>query len=537
MNLLRPVAVAVLLASLAAAAGAATFEMPNYAPADAKAVIEAANVAGLRQTLMESKFWDALQDTAAFQEWRASGRYAEMQERIDQFLANLGMSKDEALKTYLGGRAAVILLAPAEGKKPDGVLLLETPGTMAEKFIQAAGGQEVGAHRKIVIWEVAKGSRTDRLAYAGGVLAMTNARGDALERVLDVIASGGGSLGSEAAFKAAAGGLPAGWSVRAYAAKVPPRKGPGAVAVYPQEAGAVHIEWHLTGEDTLAGVGNPVVLTSPAALPDSTVAAVATALHPAELYTFLKAKAAEKGAADKVRQAEMFLLGLFPGQSIEAVLAGFGPEAGLGLVKSDGDGAPGLLGLVRLTATGGPVAKAFKDGLAAKAMILAALAQGRQDEGKPKFNLDVHEETYGDTRILTIKAPAALAIALGDWADDVALTVAVTDDWLMVGTTLASVKASLDAAVGKRASLVGALAKDGVRVPVAPATRWGVIEPARGSDIVFDVAEKVAGKERVEQARKLTNLAELLKLVKRIVWQRVDDAEAIHGSADVEATN
>jgi len=216
---------------------------------------------------------------------------------------------------------------------------------------------------------------------------------------------------------------------------------------------------------------------------------------------------------------------------MEGVLAAFGPEAAAAVLKGESGGAPGLLGMVKLTAGGGPVAKAFKDGLASKAMLLAALSQN--NEKGPKLN--VREEAYGQAQLLIVEAPEALEKLLGEWAKDIGLTVAVTDQWLIVGTTPAGVKATLDVAAGKGNSLAAGLAKDGEMVPTAKVTRWGVIAPASGADIVLSIAEKLAGKERVDQARKATNLAELLKLVKYFLWQRTDAADVVSGTADIQA--
>jgi len=62
-----------------------------------------------------------------------------------------------------------------------------------------------------------------------------------------------------------------------------------------------------------------------------------------------------------------------------------------------------------------------------------------------------------------------------------------------------------------------------------------VLRPAEGAAIVLDWAEKLLGRERVEQARRLTNLAELMNLVKHVLWQRTDEPEVVRGAADVQA--
>ncbi|MGB2755847.1 MAG: hypothetical protein WBE00_12185, partial [Phycisphaerae bacterium] len=206
-------------------------------------------------------------------------------------------------------------------------------------------------------------------------------------------------------------------------------------------------------------------------------------------------------------------------------------EAAIAITKSESDKAPALLGLVRLTASGRAVAQAFKDGLAAKAMILAAFTEKR--EGAPK--IDVQEEPYGGASILVIKAPGFLKNVLGDAADNIAISVAVTDTWLVAGTTTASVKKSLDAMAGGGESLAAEMQKAGDPVPSEPVTRWGVLRPAQGADVLLDWAERLAGRERIEQAKKMINLAEVMRLVERFTWQRTDETTVIRGRADVQA--
>jgi hypothetical protein len=70
----------VLLGS--ATAAFATAEMATFAPSDSKAFIETVDAAGLRQMLLESKFWGALEGTQALKDWRASEKYAAMEARI-----------------------------------------------------------------------------------------------------------------------------------------------------------------------------------------------------------------------------------------------------------------------------------------------------------------------------------------------------------------------------------------------------------------------------------------------------------------------
>ncbi|MCX5673807.1 MAG: hypothetical protein NTX87_02260 [Planctomycetota bacterium] len=536
--------VTAVLASAAAAqtAPANSIEMASLAPADAKALIETLDATGLRQDLLKSKFWAALGQTQAFQEWRAGEKYAQMRQRIDQFLRSIDMSEDQALKTYLGRRSAVVLLPSGDEKKPDGVLLLQVAGAapdeseaLARRFVEAVGAQEVKKHRDVAVWEVLKDGRIDRMAFTGGVLMITSAGSDALERVLDA-ALGGPSLGATEDFKRATEGLPPDWGARAYAAQCPPRKGPGAVALYPQGSGHVHFEWRLVGGEADLSLTRPAQLAGPGALPDTAVAAVSSVFYPDAIWEKIKAKAAEQGAAgdDKIRRAEMFMRGWFTGKTMPEITSAFGPEASLAVLKGEADGAPGLVGLLRISPTGMAVARAFKDGLAAKAMILAALRDPNQQDG-PRIN--VREETVGSTPMLVVEAPGLLDKVLGDWAKDIALTVAVTDQWLIIGTSASGVRASIRTATGAEAgaTLAASLAAEGEMIPTGPVTHWGVIRPAGSADIVLGFAEKLAGKERLDQARKLTNLAELLKLVKRLSWQRTDEAEVICGKADIQA--
>ena len=535
--------VAAVLASAAAAqtAPANSVEMASLAPADAKALIETLDAAGLRQNLLKSKFWAALGQTQAFQEWRAGEKYAQMRQRIDQFLRSIDMPEDKALKTYLGRRSAVVLLPSDDEKKPDGVLLLQVAGAapaeseaLARRFVESVGAKEVKKHRDVAIWEVQKDSSVDRMAFRGGVLMITSAGGDALERVLDA-ALGGPSLGATEDFKRATEGLPPDWGARAYAARCPPRKGPGAVALYPQGSGHVHLEWRLAGGEADLSLTRPAQLAGPGALPDTAVAAISSVFYPDAIWEKVKAKAAAQGAAgdDKIRRAEMFVRGWFTGKSMPEITSAFGPEASLAVLKGEADSAPGLVGLIRISPTGQAVARAFKDGLAAKAMILAALRDPNQQDG-PRLN--VREETVGSTPMLVVEAPGLLDKVLGNWAKDVALTVAVTDRWLIIGTSASGVRASIRTAsrLGDR-TLAASLAAEGEKTPTGPVTRWGVIRPAGSADVVLGFAEKLTGKERLERARKLTNLAELLKLVKRLSWQRTDEAEVICGKADIQA--
>jgi hypothetical protein len=522
-----------LLAALTACAAADGLEMAGLAPANAKMLVEMVDAAGLRQTLLESKFWAALEETEAFSRWRASGHYAEAQERIDLLLAELEMDRETALKTYLGGRSALVLL-PSGEKKPYGVFLTETTNDMAEKLAVAVGGQKVGRHQDVAIWEVVKDDRVDRMAWVGGVLLISGTRGDELEQVLDVVAGDGAPLGAQGEVRQATEGLPNGWRTRVYAPESGPHRCPGAVAMYLESDSRIHFEWRLVGGSEDISLTRPTVLTGPKSLPETAVAAVASSFYPAAIWDKVQAKVADQeDGPQKIQKAQMFVRGWFPGHSMESIVGGFGPEAAAALVKGDAGGAPGLVGLVRLKAGGVPVANAFKNGLAAKAMILGALSQNQQDPEK-RISLNVREETHGEVSLLVIEAPEVLEKVLGDWAGDIGLTVAVTNDWLILGTTPEGVKKTIDAAAGG-ANLAADLTRAGETMPAEPTTRWGVLRPASGADIVLAWAEKLAGKERIEKAKKAVNLAELMKLVKRILWQRTDEPELIRGTADIQA--
>ena len=101
-------------------------------------------------------------------------------------------------------------------------------------------------------------------------------------------------------------------------------------------------------------------------------------------------------------------------------------------------------------------------------------------------------------------------------------------------TAPAGVRATLDTAADGKGSLAASLTAAGEKVPTTPATRWGVVQPASGADILLSMIEKFAGKATVDQVRKLTNLAEVMKLVKRFLWTRVDETTAISGQADIQ---
>jgi hypothetical protein len=530
-------------AAAQAAEQADAVEMAALVPAEAQALIETLDAAGLRQTLLKSNFWAALQETEAFKEWRAGPKYAEMRQRVDELLENLAMTEDEALQAYLGRRIAVVLLPSGDKKKPDGVLLLEAGGptsadgeALAQRLLKAVGAEEAAAYREVAVWQVQKENRTDRMAFARGVLMITGSGGDALERVIDA-ALGGASLGDTDDFNRATEGLPPDWRIRAYAAEVPPRKGPGALAVCPRGAGHVHLEWRLVGGEADLSLTQPQRLAGPSVIPDTAVVAVSSVFYPDAIWEKVKAKAAEQGpqGEEKIQRAEMFLRGWFPGKSMSDITGAFGPEASLAILKGEPGGAPGLVGLVKISPAGKAVAQAFRDGLAAKAMILAALRDPNKQDG-PRIN--VREEEVAGGSMLVVEVPGVLEKFLGDWAKDVALAVSVTDNWVIVGTTVSGVRASIRTAAGGAeagATLAAAMAAEGAEVPTDPVTHWGTLRPASGADIVLEFAEKLAGKERVEQARKLVNLAELLKLVKRFTWQRTDEADVSRGMADLQA--
>ena len=534
MKTLRMTVMLLVLAGAALGVRAAeTPRMADLVPAQAGALVEIENAAGMRDMLLDSAFWAALQNTQAARQWHASEAYMRAQESIERLLGNLEMTREQALKTYLGGRSALVLL-PAPGEKPYGVFLTEATNEMAEKLIKAVGGIEIDRHKDIRVWEVTKDNHVDHMAFAGGVLMITRPRADELEQVLDVVVGGGAALGRDASFVKTVEGLPAGWRVRAFGAQIPPLKCPGAVAMYPdKDAGRLHFEWRMmTGPNDLFSINRPVALAGPTSLPDSAVAAVTSVLHTQALYEKAEKKILEQAdGEEKLRKAKMFIRGWFPGHSIESIVGAFGPEAAGALVKGENGSAPGLVCMARLTASGKPVAHAFKDGLAAKAMIFGALGQ----KGENPVVVSVREEAYGDASMVIIEAPEALRKMLGNWADDIGLTIAVTGDWLIVGTTPAGVKRTIDTASGKGGSLADAMTAAGEKVPAGPVTRWGVLRPAEGAAIVLDWAEKLLGRERVEQARHLTNLAELMNLVKHVLWQRTDEPEVMRGAADVQA--
>jgi len=350
--------------------------------------------------------------------------------------------------------------------------------------------------------------------------------------VLDVVVGGGASLGSEGHFAKAVADLPEDWRVRAFAAKTPPRQSPGAVAMYPQANGRVHFEWRIVSGAGDISISRPQTLTGPASLPDSAVAAVATVLHPGAIWKKAQQKMMEHADGEqRLNKAKMFVRGWFPGHSMESIVGAFGPEAAAAILKGEDGDAPGLLAMARLTTSGKPVAHAFKDGLAAKAMILGALGQ----KDKKPVIVNVREETYGNASLVIIEAPDALRRMLGDWADDIGLTIAVADKWIIAGTTPSGVKRAIDTAADGGATLAKAMTDAGEKVPSEPVTQWGVVRPAAGADIVLAWAEKLLGRERVEQAEKMTNLAELMHLMKRVLWQSTDEPEVIRGTADVQA--
>jgi hypothetical protein len=201
-------------------------------------------------------------------------------------------------------------------------------------------------------------------------------------------------------------------------------------------------------------------------------------------------------------------------------------------VKGDGTGsAPGAIVAIRLAENGKAMADTFKTGLAAKAMLIGSLTANNPDAPQ----VTVTEEAYGDAQLLVIEAPKFMDKFLGDWAKGAAITVAVTNDWLIVGTTPSGVKRTLDTIAGKAKSLGAVLTEAGETVPTKPATRWGVILPQGASDILVGWAEKLAGKQGAEKIKKMTDLAEAMKLLKYVGFLRTDTETAIHGQADVQA--
>ena len=342
MRTWRIVTVAAVLMGMAALAGAESLDLANYAPSDAKAVIETVDAAGLRQMLLDSKFWSALEGTQAFKNWRASERYSEMHERVERLLANLDMTRDAALKAYLGGRSAVVILPGAE--KPRGVILTEATADMARRLVKACGGAEVQRYRDVAIYEVTQNEKVDRMAFTKDLLLVSAAEGDELGRVLDVIVGGGASMGTEGHFHRATQDLPSGWRFRAYGDAVPPRKGPGAIAMYPGADGRVHYEWRLVSGETDIALTRPTALAAPNVLPATSAAAIATSFYPPAIWAEAQKRLAAKGdeGADKLRKAEMFIRGWFAGQTMDGILAAFGPEAAAAVVRHDAaGGAPG----------------------------------------------------------------------------------------------------------------------------------------------------------------------------------------------------
>jgi hypothetical protein len=535
MRILKTLTAVVLMTAVATVAAAATGEMTSYVPNDAKGVVETVNAAGLRADLLDSAFWAGLEQTPGFKEWRASEKYKEMRDRLDKFLANLDMPQDEAVKAYLGGRTVVAML-PAGGDKPRGVILTETTTENANKLIKACGGVEEKKYRDVPIYQVVCENKTDRMAYTDGLLIVSDSSGDQIEKVLDVKLGSAPALAADGNFiKATApDGLAAGWRVRAYGAQVPPRKGPGAATLYPKGNGRVHFEWQLVGGESLFALSAPVDMQAPKILPSNAVAAVSTAAHLTELWDFAKTKVAGQSAKaqQKLLQFEMFWRGMFPGQTMDAITAAFGPEAAAAILKGEGEGAaPGAIVAIRLAQSGKTMADNFRQGLAAKAMLVASLTANNPDAPQ----ITVTEEAYGDAQLLVVEAPKLLDKFFGDWAKDAAITVAVTNDWLIVGTTPSGVKRTLDTIAGKAKSLGAALTEAGETVPTKPATRWGVILPQGVSDILIGWAEKLAGKQGAEKIKKMTNLAEAMKLLKYVGFLRTDTEAAIQGQADIQA--
>ncbi len=503
-------------------------EMATLAPADAHALIEVRNGAGLRAMLLESPFWRALQVTEAYGRHLGSARHRESEARIDALLERLDMTEDEALRTYLGSRSALVITEP--GKPPMGVLLTETSKADAVKLVETLGAREAGTYRDVPTWEVWKEDRVDRLAVAGDLLLVSGSDSDALERVLDVVAGEAPSLADQNAFGEAVGDLPTGWRVRAWTVEGQPYGAPAAGALYPDRDGRLYAEWRLTGAPVEPIVNAPVALRSPGLLPPNTVVAVATALHAEDGWTVAKDRAAAVPEMPRAKKGVRWIEGAvrlwFPEQSVEEVAAAFGPEAGLALLRNPEEGPPTLVGMVALREGGRPVADAFRSSLRRKAMGLALLTEGHPDAPK----LDVYEEAVGQARMLVVEGSGVLLKkALGDWADEVALTVAVTDEWLIVGTAPSGVRAILERAEGLVvASALGP-------APVDAVTRWGYVAPSEGSDTVLKLASRMAGRDQLEKADRMLNLAELMTLVQGLTWARTDGAGVVRGRAEVQA--
>ncbi len=514
---------AALLAALAAGLPAAQPDMAALVPADAKGFVEAVDVAGLRQSVLDSAFWAGLEETEALARWRAGDPHDQMQARIEEMLARLEMDRATALRTYLGGRTAVVLLPGTAGDQA--VLLTTTTHDAARKLALAAGGAEVVRYRDVGIWEVRTKEKVDRMAYAGGVMVLTNSDGDGLERVIDCIVGEDSSLLADDLFAAAVFELPPEWRIRAYAPDFRPHRRPGAAALYPEDGGRVHLEWRLLSGREDPGPRSPVALAGPDLLPAETVAGVAAAFHPTLLWEEARARAAaDPQVAEKLPRLETFILGWFPGHTMDTITRAFGPEAALGLV--DGQ-PPAMVAMVRIADGGEPVARAFKDGLAAKARLIAAFTEKRED--LPRIN--VIEEAVGNASLLIVEGSGAiLAKPLGRWADGTDLTVALADGWLIVGTAPAAVRQILDG----RGGFGAVMAEAGDAPPAEPATAWGAVRPAGGTELVLEWAEKLAGAEKLDQATRLVGLSELMGLVDHFTWQRTDTPNIIRGRADVK---
>lgn len=522
-TMLMGLAGAVMLA--AAGVAAQVPEMADLAPSDAHALVEVRDGADLRAVLLESRFWRALEMTEAFGRHRGSERHRRSEARIAELLDRLAMAEDEALRTYLGGRAALVILEP--GKPPAGVLITETPEEDAVRLAEAVGAREAGHYGGVPLWEVYKENRVDRLAVAGDLLLVSGSESDALERVLDVVVGDATSLAEEGLFAAAVGDLPAGWRVRAWSVEAKPYGQPAAAALYPGEYGLLRMEWRLTGAPPEPMVSEPVLLQTPALLPPNTVVALATAFHAEAGWAVARDRADELPQAQKgVRWIEKAVRFWFPDQSVESVAAAFGPEAALALLRNPEEGPPTLVGMVAIRDGGRPVADAFRSGLRQKAMGLALLTEGHEDAPK----IDVYEEVVGEGRMLVVEGSGVLLRkAAGDWADEMALTVGVTDEWLIVGTAPAAVRTILERAAAP-------VLVEGIGgAPLEPVTRWGYLAPSEGSDTVLKLATRMAGREQIEKADKMINLAEIMTLVQRMSWVRMDAPGMVRGRAEIQA--
>jgi hypothetical protein len=533
---------AILLATLATSAASAAPaaeprpEMASFVPADARALVEVTDFAGFRETVLDSKLWAVLRNTEGFKAWTTGGAYATMQARADQLAARLKMTREEALRTYLGGRTAIAMLTSDVHGAMHTVVLTETSPELAQRLIEAVGATKAAGYRDpaITVYEVVTSKdHTDQMAYVGGVLIFTGAPRGVLDRVLDTATGRTPALAAQDAYKSALADLPKDWRVRAWAAEAPSTGQPGA-ATLTMTAGGLHVEWRSQTVGVLGAAANqPAVLTGLKVLPDHALGAIVTVYRPAELWVAAAPAKSGDNAVPMLRN-EQFIRGWFPGQTMEAITAAFGPEAAAAVIPADAPGAaPGMVALLRITPAGAPVAKSLRDGLEAKAMLLASMAARSKEKSAPRIS--VRTETYGPAEMVIVEAPEALQKLLGNWATGSGLVVAVTDEWLIGGTSEAAVKAVVDTIAGKRPNLAAALQKAGASLPTGQVTRWGMLEPSRGANLLLDMATQFADRAQVDRLTKAANLAEIMRLVRRVTWQRIDGPTATRGSLDILA--